>query len=168
MTAPALPKRANTELVAAAYLRSIVAAYDAAVGATLQGPDPDTAQLTWSKAGFVQLTGITGTIDMYVPMRRPVVSLDIYAANPGQSKRPPWGKCFALAELIVAASLDTATHDNHAVVSLPTGYPSARVAEFTVLIEPQRRPADPADYAHVGMDVAISWHPLDTSWTLPS
>jgi hypothetical protein len=162
----AVPKRANTELVAAAYLRQLLAAYDPAVGAVLQGPNPETGIVTWANSGFVQLSNIGGQIDINVPVRHSVVSLDIYATTPKQSRRPPWGLAFSLAEAIVAASFDTPAHDTHAAVVLPTGFPSARVTEFSVLTEPGRRPSDPSDFAHVGMDVRVAWHGLDNTWTV--
>lgn len=166
MSATAVPKRANAELVAAAYLRQMLAAYDPAVGATLQGPNPDTGVITWANSGFVQLSSISGTIDANVPLRHSALSLDVYATTARQSKRPPWGLAFSLAEAIIAATYDTATHDTHAVVSLPTGFPDARVTEFAALTEPSRRPSDPSDYARVGFDVRISWHGLDNTWTV--
>ena len=161
----AIPERANAELVAAAYLRAMLAAYDTAIAAVLQGPNPDTGMITWAPGGFIQLSTISGPIDPYVPMRHTVMSIDIWAATGGQNKRPPWGKAFALAEAVIAATYDTQLHDTHAVVSLPTGYPGARVAEFSALTEPSRRPSDPADYARVGMDIRLSWHGLGDSWT---
>jgi len=162
----AIPMRATAELVAAAYLRTLVTAYDTAVGAVLQAPDPDTHKVTWGNVGFIQTSSVGGAINPDVPMRRSVVSLDVWAANPTPSKRPPWNRAFSLAELIVAATFDTPDHVTQAVVSLPTGYPDARVTEFTALTEPARRPSDPADYARVGFDVAISWHGLGTTWTI--
>jgi len=167
MTTPlTIPRRANPELVAAAYVRAIVAAYDTAVGAVLQGPDRETGRITWSSAGFLQITGITGAVDPNVPIRRSVVSLDAWAAPVGQGKRPPWGLAFALAELIIAATYDTTLHDTHAVVTLPTGFPQARVTGFRALTEPARRPADPSDYARVGFDAEFFWHGLGSSWTV--
>jgi len=165
VTTPVVPKRANPEIVAAAYLRAMVAAYDVAVGMVLQGPDENTGKLTWGTTGFVQVSGIDGTISPYVPLRTSVASVDIYTSK-GQSKRPPWPAAFDLAELIIAATLDTETHDTHAVVSLPTGYPDVRVTGFRALTDPARRTADPADYAHVGFDVEIVWHGLGTTWTV--
>lgn len=159
MTALSIPKLANAELTTAAYVRAMVTLYDIAVGGTVQGPNVDTGELTWAGAGFVQFTNLSGPIDPYVPVRHSVVSLDVFAANSG-SKQPPWGRAFAIAELIVAATYDTATHDTHAVVSLPTGYPDARVTGFMARTEPARRPSDPADWAHVGFEVEISWHGL--------
>lgn len=165
MTTPLIPKRANAELVALAYLKAMVAAYDTVVGATLQGPDPETMRLSWTRGGFIQASGITGSIDMYVPVRQSVVSLDVFAAPTGTSKRPPWGLAFSVAELVVACTFDTALHDTHSVVTLPTGFPQARVTGFRALTEPTRRTSDPADWAHVGMDVELSWHGLGDTWS---
>ena len=165
MTAPSpLVLRANAELVVMAYLRACLASYDTAVGAVLQGPRAD-GTLSWAGVGFVQPSTIGGPIDPNVPLRRSVVSLDVWAANPG-SKRPPWGQAFAVAETIIAATYDTPTHDTHSVVTLPDGYPDARVTGFRALTEPARRPADPSDYARVGFDVEIVWHGLGTTWTV--
>lgn len=158
----AIPLRANAELVTAAYIRSIVSAYDTAVGAVLQGPDRDGV-IQWGSTGFVQFSTISDPIDTTVPLRHTVVSLDVWAANQGSSKKPPWNLAFSIAELIVEAQYDQSVNgvgDTHAVVSLPTGYPDARVTGFSVTTGPARRPADPADFAHVGMECTISWHGL--------
>lgn len=164
MTSP-LVLRANAELVVMAYLRQrILAAYGTAVGAVLQGPAED-GTLSWAGVGFVQPSTIGGPIDANVPLRRSVVSLDVWAANE-RSKRPPWGQAYAVAETVIAATYDTQGHDTHAVVTLPTGYPDARVTGFRVLTEPSRRPSDPSDYARVGFDVEITWHGLGQSWTV--
>lgn len=164
MTLP-LALRANTELVTAAYIRQrIVDRYGVAVGGTLQGPGPDGI-LRWADTGFVQFTAVGGAIDQYVPLRHPVVSLDIWAANKG-SKRPPWGKAYSIAETIIAATFDTPGYDTHAVVSLPDGYPDARVTAFSTTTEPSRRPSDQSDYAHLGFEVAIAWHGLGNTWTV--
>lgn len=163
MTEP-LVLRANAELVVMAYIRTIVGRYDTAVGAVLQGPAED-GTLTWGDAGFVQPSTVGGQINANVPIRTSVVSLDVWAANRA-SKRPPWGKAFAVAETIIAATYDTGVHDTHGVVTLPTGYPNARVTGFRALTEPSRRPSDPSDYARVGFDVEVVWHGLDDSWTV--
>jgi hypothetical protein len=163
VTAP-LVLRANAELVVMSFLRARLAAYDTAVGAVLQGPD-DTGTLTWAGVGFVQPTTVGGQINANVPLRTSVVSLDVWAANP-RSKKVPWGQAYAVAETVIAATYDTATYDTHTVVTLPTGYPDARVTGFRVLTEPTRRPSDPSDYARLGLDVEIVWHGLGASWTV--
>jgi len=163
-----IPHRANAELVAGAYLRTVLADYATAVGAVLQGPDRDTGTVTWGSTGFIQLTAISGTLDINVPVRHTVVSIDVWAATAqGRSKKPPWNVAYAIAEAVIATQFDTTSHDTHRVVSLPTGYPDARVLEFSALTEPSRRPSDPADYARVGMDVRFAWHGLGTTWTTP-
>lgn len=164
----AIPKRANAELVAASYLRALLSAYDTAVGSVLQEPNEETGLLTWAEGGFVQLSTISGTLDIYVPVRHTTLSIDVWAAVAGQSKRAPWGKAFSLAEAIIAATFDTQLHETHAVITLPSGFPAARVIEFSALTEPSRRPSDPADYARVGFDVRLAWHGLGDSWTVAS
>jgi hypothetical protein len=157
--------RANAELVTMAYLRQrVLAAYGTVVGAVLQGPD-SAGRYTWQGVGFVQPSSVGGGINANVPVRTSVVSLDVWAVNPG-SKRPPWGQAFAVAETIVAATYDTEGYDTHAVATLPDGYPDARVTGFRVLTEPGRRPADPSDFARVGFDVEIVWHGLGNTWTV--
>lgn len=164
MTTP-LILRANSELVVMSYLRQrILAAYGTVVGAVLQGPD-SAGRYSWNDVGFVQPGSVGGSINPNVPLRSPVVSLDVWAVNPG-SKRPPWGEAFAVAETIIAATYDTGAHDTHAVVTLPDGYPNARVTGFRVTTEPARRPADPSDFARVGFEVEIVWHGLGSTWTV--
>lgn len=163
MTTP-LVLRANAELVVMAYLRARLAAYDTAVGAVLQGPDA-SGNLSWEGVGFVQPSTIGGSINPNVPVRTSVVSLDVWAAR-SKSKKPPWGEAYAVAETIIAATYDTQAYDTHGVVTLPTGYPDARVTGFRALTEPSRRPADPSDYARVGFDVEIVWHGLGDTWTV--
>jgi len=162
VTVTPLPLKANAELTTAAYVRAIVAAYDTAVGAVLQGPDP-SGVVQWGPTGFVQFTTVGDPIDMYVPVRHSVVSLDIWAVNTGSSKKPPWNLAYSIAETIIAAQYDLAVigaGDTHAVVSLPSGYPNARVAGFVMRNGPMRRPSDQADFAHLGMEAEISWHGL--------
>ena len=163
MTAP-LVLRANAELVVMSYIRAMVDRYGTAVGAILQGP-ADDGTLTWGDTGFVQPSSLGGPVNANVPIRTSVVTLDVWAAN-RSSKRPPWGRAYAVAETIIAATYDTASHDTHTVVTLPTGYPQARVTGFRALTEPSRRPSDPSDYARVGFDVEIVWHGLGNSWTV--
>ena len=163
---PLIPRRANAELVTLAYVRDLVNAYDTAVGATLQGPDPETGRLTWARGGFIETGTINDPIDPYVPVRPSIVSLDIYAAPDGQSKKPPWGLAFSIAELIVAATFDTLVYDTHKVVTLPQGYPNARVTGFRALTGPSRLPSDQSDWAHVSMNVEIAWHGLSDTWSM--
>lgn len=151
----------NAELVAVAYLRGILTPYGVGVGTTLPGPSEATGVLSWGgpAGGFITVGSITGSVNSDVPVRTSMVSLDAYATRPGGNK-PPWGHAFAIAETVIRAVYDTATHETQLPVTLPAGYPAARVSGFVALGEPSRRLSDPANYARVGFDVAISWHPL--------
>lgn len=155
MTTP-LVLRPNSELVTLAWIRDIVETYGVAAGTTLQGPDPETQILSWGDTGFVQTTVIGGSVNGTVPMRQPVMSIDCWAANVGKS-RPPWGRANAIAEAIVVASRSVNWGDTQRPVTLPTGYGTARVADGSALTEPERRPADAANYAHYGFNLQISW-----------
>jgi hypothetical protein len=155
MTTP-LVLRPNSELVTLAWIRDIVEAYGVAAGTTLQGPDSETQILSWGDTGFVQTTVIGGSVNGTVPIRQPVMSIDCWAANPKKS-RPPWGRANSIAEAIVTAARYVNFGDTQGPVTLPTGYGLARVSDGSVLTEPERRPADAANYARYGFNLQISW-----------
>jgi hypothetical protein len=154
-----IPTLANAELVTLAAIRSVVSAYGVGAGTTLQGPDRSTGVLSWDGTGFVTAATVGGSINGTVPMRRPVMSIDVYATDVGK-ERPPWGRAIGIVETIIAACQQYALKQAQLVVSLPTGYPSCRVAEMTAITEPERRTGDEANYAHYGFEMAVSWHPL--------
>jgi hypothetical protein len=155
----ALPLLANSELVALAWIRDIVTAYGVAAGTTLQGPDPETLELSWGDAGFVTALVVGGSINPTVPMRQPVLSIDCYATNVGKS-RPPWGRAASIASTIIRAAQHVDLKDTQRPVTLPTGYGIARVADGSALTEPERRPGDEANHARYGFQLSVSWTAL--------
>lgn len=155
----AIPTLANSELVTVAAIKAVVTAYDVGAGTTLQGPDPESGALSWGDTGFVTTAVVGGNVNGTVPMRRPVMSVDVYATNVGKN-RPPWNKANGIVELILAACQQYALKQAEFVVSLPSGYPACRVAEMTAITEPERRTSDEANYAHYGFQMAVSWHAL--------
>lgn len=154
-----IPTLPNSELVALAWIRDVVTAYDVGVGTTLQGPDPDTQELSWADTGFVVVSVVGGNINGTVPIREPVLSCDCYAYQ-RNGLRPPWGQANSIAETIVAASRVYQWGDTQRAVTLPTTFGRALVREGTVVNEPERRPADEAGYARYGFELKISWLPL--------
>jgi hypothetical protein len=164
MTTP-IPKLATSELVTLAWLRGAVTAYDVAAGTTLQGPDPNTGILTWGDTGFVTTTVVGGAPHSHLPLRQPVMSVDCWATHVDTTgvprapsrKQPPWGRANMIAELLVAAAYDAGGDDGQRPVTLPTGFPVARVVGAVVLGEPQRVRGDDANYAHFTFNLAISW-----------
>lgn len=154
-----IPTLANNELVTLAWIRDVVTAYDVAAGTTLQGPDPDTQVLSWGTTGFITAAVVGGSVNGTVPLRSPVMSIDVWAANVAGS-RPPWGRANSIAELIVQAAYAFDWGDTQRPVTLPTTFGRALVREGSVMNEPERRPADEAAYARYGFELTISWLPL--------
>lgn len=154
-----IPTLPNSELVTLAWIRDVVTAYDVGVGTTLQGPDPETQVLSWGTTGFLTAAVVGGSIHGTVPMRQPVMSIDVWAANVDGS-RPPWGRANSIAELIVQAAYSFDWGDTQRPVVLPAGFGSALVRDGSVLNEPERRPSDAANYAHYGFQLSVSWVPL--------
>lgn len=142
--------RANSELVAVAWLQGADGIEAAQVATTL--PSDET---TWSANGFVQVPMVVGgTPQLHYALREPVVQVDVWAVNPSSGK-PPWGKAASLMELIVAATYDVDRMQR--TLTLPSGYPQARVTTAHLITEPRRIPADNASYARFSADLALHW-----------
>lgn len=138
--------RATTELVAISWLKGVVGDI---VATTL--PRDNTS---WAASGFVTLATVGGSAHMYVPMRTPVVGVDCWAVS-RDSGRPPWNKAAWLAEQVQAACYDV----DHIprTLTLPAGYPSARVLSAYTAYEPRRVPDDAASYARFSLGIVLSW-----------
>lgn len=139
----------NSELVTVAWLRG-VSGLTAAQVATSRPQDSST----WAYAGFVQVGPAAGQPDIDIPVRRPVMSVHLWAVNLN-SGRPPWGKAAQLGELILA----DCQADTPRVVTahLPAGYDGARVMSAYAMGEPRRVPGDLTSYAHFQFDLALHW-----------
>lgn len=143
-------------LVAAAWVGQRVPGIAEAMVATKLPRDP----AAWAELGFVQITPITGSPEIDVPIRRPLVQIDCYAvtldAGGTVSTKPPIGKANRLAELIrVGTELPSAKYSSP--VTLPAIYGGAIVLSAYPLTEPTEVTEDPAGYARVTFDLAIDW-----------
>lgn len=142
--------RANSELVAVAWLQGATGIEAGQVATNLPS---DGA--TWATNGFVQVVGVSGgTPQLHYALREPVVQVDTYAINPNSGK-PPWGKASSLFELLVAATYDVARMQR--TLTLPTGYPQARVMTAHFVSEPRRMPGDDSSYARFTADLVLHW-----------
>ncbi|MGW6912589.1 hypothetical protein ACWGB8_02005 [Kitasatospora sp. NPDC054939] len=138
--------RATTELVAVAWLRGVVGDI---VATTLPRNNS-----TWAASGFVTVGTVGGTAGMYVPLRSPVVSVDCWAVSPS-SGRPPWNKAALLAEQVQAGCWD---HEGTPrLLTLPAGFPQARVLSAYSTYEPRRVPDDEASYARINLGLSVNW-----------
>lgn len=146
----AVTQRANTELVAVAWLQGADGMEPGQVATTLP-----TDVSAWAANGFVQVCPVVGgSPQLHYALREPVVQVDFYAVTPNSGK-PPWGKAAALGEQLVAATFDIDRMQR--TLTLPTGYPQARVLTAHFLTEPRRMPSDDASYARYTADLTLHW-----------
>lgn len=142
--------RANSELVAVTWLQGADGIEAGQVATTL--PSDTTA---WETNGFIQVPMVVGgSPQLHYALREPVVQVDVWAVNPS-SGRPPWGKAASLMELVVAATYDVARMQR--TLTLPSGYPQARVMTAHFATEPRRIPSDNASYARFSADLVLHW-----------
>jgi hypothetical protein len=149
--------RLNSELVTKAWLLSLPGMPAGKVATSLPAVED------WATTGFVRVTAVVGG-DHHpsLPVRRPVVQLDFFAARLGSKVYPPWGQAFDLAELVVAAQ-EVDSPDRAKDVTLPE-HDTATVQDVSLMTEPRRGPIpDPASYARVTMDIQIQWTSVHTS-----
>lgn len=146
MTAPArwLP---TNERVAVAWLSSIEA-LQAGVSTSL----PSDVN-SWAEHGFVQVQMSGGGVNIYAPIRGPVVQVDCWATTLNSNK-PPWGKANQLAEVILE---ETQGRDVARTVDLGEKYGPARVMSAYLVGEIMRIPSDEAGNARFMFDMAINW-----------
>lgn len=141
----------TTDLVAVAWLRTLAGIDAGQVATTL----PQSTS-SWSELGFVQVTGVGGAPNMYVPLASPVVQVDCWAVAATSSGKPPWNKANQLAELIRAACYDLDSVAD-TIVSLPAAYANARVLSAFLLSEPRRVYDDDGSYARYQFDLQLHW-----------
>ncbi|WP_354643862.1 hypothetical protein [Kitasatospora camelliae] len=141
-----LTLRATTELVAEAWLKG-------AVGDIVATKLPRD-NTTWAASGFVTVGTTGGNTGLYVPLRSPALTVTCWAVAPS-SNRPPWNKANVLAETIVAATFDHANTPR--LLTLPAGYPHARVLTAYPAYEPRRIPDDPGSYARYDLGLVLNW-----------
>lgn len=140
--------RANTELVAVAWLGSLTGLSPAMV-ATQLPRDTDA----WKTTGFITVRTIGGTMALYTPLRSPVLAVDAWAVNPGSNK-PPWFQANALMETVRDGAM---TQVGHAWLTLPGDYEQARVTAAYFTNEPQRVYTDPGAYARYTASLTLHW-----------
>lgn len=146
--------RANAELVAVAWIKTVTGIDASLVATTLPGPDP-SGNYAWAASGFVQVGPVSGgSPQLHYALREPVVQVDCWAVNPNSGK-PPWGKAANLAEAILAATYATA--QMQATLTLPSSYPQARMLTAHFVQEPRRMPGDDSSYARYSGDLQCHW-----------
>lgn len=144
--------RANTELVAVAWLASAPGIDPAQVATTLPANSA-----VWAESGFIQVGPVVGgSPNPHIPKRTPVVQVDCWAVNPTSGK-PKWSKAINLAETIRAAYEQVDHRTIQRTLTLLPGYPQARVTSTYFAVEPRRVPGDSGAYARYQADMIFDW-----------
>jgi len=148
--------RANTDLVMGLWLSSLPGLNPGMTGAQLPEKPEENASLCTS--GFVSWRTVGGNPDMYIPERKPVLQVSCYGFPPtggSSSRKPQWNVANGLAEDILAACQQPDSFN--AKLTLPTGYPPARVQQAHALTEPMRIYGDRAYWAIYRFDLQVYW-----------
>ncbi len=147
----------TNELVAIAWLKGITDLPTDAIGTTLPAVD------SWADTGFIQVAVVGGTPDRDLPVRRPVMGIEAWAANRNGAK-PPWGKADQLCAIIWAAcfgGVDDPVPSQRIVSMHVPGYQQAAVKAAYWNTEPRRIPRpDDARYALYSGDLQLHWNPV--------
>lgn len=142
----------NSELVAVALLRLVPEIVTAGIGVATELPGEPVG---WVGGAFVQVSSVGGSPDRYVPIARPVLQVDCYAAA-ANSTRSPWGRANGVAEYIRSAMYGGMLMPVR--LTMPSGaYNRADAIGAWMLTEPRRVLDDAADFARFTFDMQIDW-----------
>lgn len=158
MTSPALPLDGTDELVCAQWIATIPGFTSTMVGTTLP-PDvnADGTAAPWVATGFVTVAVAGGSPDPMLPVNRPTMQIDCWAAVPGSNK-PPWNQAAALASAIRRATWDRLAISRALHISVNgITYPTAAVQTAYLPTAFRRLYDDQGDYARYQADLSLSW-----------
>lgn len=107
----------------------------------------------WAINGFVQASTIGGSPAVHVPMRNPVVQIDVWCCRL-DSDQAPWGRAEDLDGQILEAAY---AMTSPAEPPMPAGFRPVRVHSVFAVSEGRRIDSDEAGYARVSRDMEIFW-----------
>lgn len=145
--------RPTTDLVGIAWLRLVPGLPAQQINTALP---KDVSVLR--TVGFVRVAVVGGSPNLEVPLRRPVLSVECWAAPAEGSQKVPWGRASNLAENVLAATYDRSLMGR--LVDLTpwdADYLPARVLTVNALSEPTRVEGDPSGFARFDLDVELNW-----------
>lgn len=148
MTITLLP---SSELVAVAWLATLPGITSSMVGTTLPA---DTS--TWATNGFLTVTTAGGTPGLEVPIRSPLVQVDVWAVKVG-AQRPPWGHADQLAQKVVAGCYGATSGPRNLTLHAGPSTGTAVLRAAWATMEPQRLYGDDSSYARFRLDIRLDW-----------
>lgn len=148
---PAPPYAPTTDLVSRAWTRLAVPY----VRVDDRLPKPDQELRT---VGAIRLLTVGGGAELYVPMRRPVVTAECWVAPAEGSQEPPWNAAGRLAQWVLDATYKPELMGVLVDLTQFGAYLPARVHTVSAANEePRRVENDPANYARYEVDLQFAW-----------
>lgn len=142
--------RPNATIVAKAWLATIAGIDASRVANEL----PSREDWQGPIDGFVTVTPLVSSPEIYVPIQHPIVQFDCWGVFGGSSKRPDHGTANDFAERIRAAA-DATTWTDPPEVTLPSGVMPVWLSSVFVVRGVTRVPDE--NFAHYSLDVHIGW-----------
>lgn len=145
-----MAKIPTNELAAISWLRTVPGVPENKVSSRLPGNYDDIGN-----EGFVTVLTLTGSSDMYVPRRSPVIEVKTWAyTQPGQ-KEPQWWIANQLAESIRERCLD---HNSFGgVIETRSGYDNICVPSAYMVSEPRKMESDDGRFAAYVFELQLYW-----------
>lgn len=145
--------RANTELVAQAWLSSLPFLNNGMVNPRLpEGIEKQDAAIA---SGFVTHVVVGGSPNIYVPEREPVLAVKAYGFPNVGGRKPQYDLASGLLESIVEATYDVDSFN--AVLTLPSGYPTVQVQQGHPVSEVRQSYGDRAYWAVYMVEIQLIW-----------
>lgn len=155
MTVPV--KRPNIDLVGVTWLRAVPGMPVNSVATALPKVNGEVDVTALRSGGFARWRSGMGGSSGASGLRRPVGTVECWAAPDPGSSQVPWGRASDLAETIYAVANDE-HHSLHRVrLTLPHGYGDVLVHSVNALGEPVKVEGDPSGFARFDVDLEINW-----------
>lgn len=150
-----MKKYPTSELVAMNWIRSLEGVPSDKVSTKLPR---ETDKI--GNEGFVTVFTISGSMDLHLMRRDPILQVNCWARNSRNDKQdPPWRVANELAERIVNACFNPVNFQNR--IDTPNGYERASVLQAYPVSEPRKMHiesgGDEARFAMYSFDLQLHW-----------
>lgn len=140
----------TNDLVAISWLRTVPGVPETKVSTRL--PAKESLILP---EGFVTVSVLTGSSNIYLPVRSPVIEIRTWAGPGEGGKEPQWWRANQLAECIREACLDHLSFGG--VIETRSGYDDVCVPSAYLMSEPRKVISDDGRFAAFVFEVQMHW-----------
>lgn len=140
----------TNELAAISWLKTVPGIPANKVSSRLPGNFDDIGP-----DGFVTVLTLTGSSDIYVPRRSPVIEVKTWAYTQSGKKEPQWWIANQLAECVREACLDHLSFGGEIVTR--SGYDNICVPSAYFVSEPRKLESDDGRFAAYVFELQMHW-----------